>query len=62
VLTFPECGHSKLEIMPTAACQFFFECKTMLRPKLGTKALAIEGRNTRVERIVVCSQYCNIAC
>jgi hypothetical protein len=38
VLTCPECGHAKLEIMPTAACQFFYECescKTILRPLPG---------------------------
>ena len=65
VITCPECGHAKREVMPAEACQFFYECercKTMLRPKLGTKALAIGGRNTRVEKIAVCSQYCNIAC
>lgn len=38
VLTCPECGHPKREVMPTAACQFFYECescKTVLRPKPG---------------------------
>jgi hypothetical protein len=38
VLTCPKCGHSKLEIMPTTACQFFYECEsceTMLRPMPG---------------------------
>jgi hypothetical protein len=38
VLTCPECGHAKPEVMPTGACQFFYECercKTMLRPKAG---------------------------
>ena len=38
VLTCPHCGHSKLEAMPTDACQFFYECeacKTLLRPKAG---------------------------
>ena len=38
VLTCPHCGHSKLESMPTDACQFFYECKgckTLLRPKAG---------------------------
>jgi hypothetical protein len=36
VLTCPECGHAKLERMPTDVCQFFYECgqcKTVLRPK-----------------------------
>ena len=38
VLTCPHCGHSKLETMPTDACQFFYECVgciTLLRPKAG---------------------------
>ncbi|MDF2179889.1 GDCCVxC domain-containing (seleno)protein [Aliiglaciecola sp. CAU 1673] len=38
VITCPYCGHSKEEIMPTNACQFFYECqscKTLLKPKPG---------------------------
>jgi hypothetical protein len=38
VLTCPECGHARRELMPTDACQFFYECercKTVLRPKAG---------------------------
>ena len=38
VLTCPECGHSKLEAMPTDACQWFYECEqchTVLKPKAG---------------------------
>ena len=38
VLTCPQCGHAKLETMPTDACQFFYECegcKRMLRPLAG---------------------------
>jgi predicted ferric reductase len=37
-LTCPNCEHKKDEIMPTDACQFFYECencKTVLRPKQG---------------------------
>ncbi|CAM2965152.1 MerC mercury resistance protein [Flavobacterium succinicans] len=37
-LTCPNCGHKKDEMMPTDACQFFYECekcKTVLRPKQG---------------------------
>jgi hypothetical protein len=37
-LTCPECGHSAIEIMPTNACQFFYDCKACgirLRPKSG---------------------------
>lgn len=38
VLTCPHCGHTKREIMPTDACQYFYECvqcKTLLRPTPG---------------------------
>lgn len=37
-LTCPNCGHRASELMPTDACQFFYECKgcrTLLRPKAG---------------------------
>ena len=38
VLTCPQCGHAKDEVMPTNACQFYYECeqcKALLRPKAG---------------------------
>ena len=34
----PECGHSRRELMPSDACQFFYECQgcgAMLRPEPG---------------------------
>ena len=37
-LTCPNCGYKKDEIMPTVACQFFYECescKFILKPKQG---------------------------
>ena len=37
-ITCPECAFSKVEKMPTNACQFFYECdncKTILKPKSG---------------------------
>lgn len=37
-LTCPKCGHSEAEVMPTDACQWFYECKgcrVILRPKEG---------------------------
>jgi hypothetical protein len=37
-ITCPLCGFKKQEMMPTDACQFFYECtncKTVLRPKPG---------------------------
>ncbi|WP_291086430.1 GDCCVxC domain-containing (seleno)protein [Hydrogenophaga sp.] len=38
VLTCPQCGHPKTEVMPTDACQWFYECESchaVLRPKAG---------------------------
>ncbi len=38
IITCPECGFSKEEIMPTDTCQFFYECtncSTMIKPKQG---------------------------
>jgi predicted ferric reductase len=37
-ITCPNCGHKKKEIMPTDACQFFYECescKKVLKPNKG---------------------------
>ena len=37
-ITCPMCGHAKDEIMPTDACQWFYEgdrCQAMLKPKPG---------------------------
>ncbi len=37
-ITCPECGHVKDEMMPTDACQWFYECencRAVLRPKQG---------------------------
>ena len=36
--TCPQCGHVKEELMPTDACQWFYECencKTLLKPMAG---------------------------
>ena len=30
VLTCPECGFSKSELMPTDACQYYYECSNLL--------------------------------
>ena len=35
IITCPSCGHKKEEIMPTNACQYFYECehcKTTIKP------------------------------
>jgi hypothetical protein len=37
-ITCPNCGHKKTEMMPTNACEFFYECekcKTRIRPLEG---------------------------
>jgi MerC mercury resistance protein len=38
IITCPKCGHKKDELMPTDACQYFYECekcKTVIKPKQG---------------------------
>jgi cytochrome c biogenesis protein CcdA len=37
-ITCPECGHQQTEVMPTDACQFFWDC-----PKCGVKLKPKEG-------------------
>ena len=37
-ITCPNCGHKSEEILPTDACQYFYECKEckqVLKPKQG---------------------------
>ena len=37
-ITCPECDHERTELMPTDACQFFYECEgchELLRPVAG---------------------------
>lgn len=37
-ITCPQCGHKKTEIMPTDACQWYYECEqchALLRPQPG---------------------------
>lgn len=37
-LTCPHCGHQATEVMPTNACQFFYDCAgcgALLKPKPG---------------------------
>lgn len=37
-ITCPYCGHRRVELMPTDACQFFYDCTgcgAVLRPKPG---------------------------
>lgn len=37
-ITCPNCGHKKVEEMPTSACQFFYDCeacKRVLKPQEG---------------------------
>ena len=38
VITCPNCGHKKEEVMPTDACQYFYDCENclkVLKPKDG---------------------------
>ena len=38
IITCPECGAAKKEVMPTDACQYFYECTSchkLLKPLAG---------------------------
>ena len=38
VIKCPDCGFARSEIMPTDACQYYYECskcRTLLQPKAG---------------------------
>jgi len=38
IITCPNCGHKKEEVMPTDACQYFYDCEncqSVLKPKAG---------------------------
>lgn len=38
IVTCPNCGHKKEEVMPTNACQYFYDCEnchSVLKPKPG---------------------------
>lgn len=38
IITCPNCGYAKEEIMPTESCQFFYKCENcdiILNPKKG---------------------------
>ena len=37
-ITCPSCNHNKIEVMPTDACQYFYECENcanVLKPNQG---------------------------
>lgn len=61
VLTCPHCGHRKTEVMPTDACQFFYECehcKAVLRPVAGDCCVFCSYRSVKcppVQTQQVCS-------
>ena len=49
-ITCPECGHSKRELMPTDACQFFYDCEgcgALLKPKKGDCCVYCSFGDTR---------------
>jgi hypothetical protein len=52
MLTCPECGHAKRELMPTDACQFFYECERVLLLRLGqVSARADAARLLKLRRL-----------
>ncbi|MFE3868864.1 GDCCVxC domain-containing (seleno)protein [Flavobacterium sp. LS2P90] len=60
-ITCPNCGHKKAEIMPTNACEFFYECencKTRLRPLEGDCCVYCSYGTVKCPPIQVGSSSC----
>ena len=61
VLTSPCCGHVKLEVMPTDACQFCYECcgcKKLLRPNPGDCCVFCTFGSVKCPPIQIQSKCC----
>lgn len=60
-ITCPNCGHKKEEIMPTDACQFFYECekcKSVLKPKQGDCCVYCSYGTVKCPSIQAGDNYC----
>ena len=60
-ITCPRCGHSKRELMPTDACQFFYECDgcgELLKPKKGDCCVYCSFGDTKCPPIQEGSSCC----
>ena len=48
-LTCPSCGYKKTEVMPTDACQWFYECQqchSTLKPQIGDEVFSSLSKPT----------------
>ena len=62
VIVCPDCGAAKREIMPTDACQWFYECtgcKSLLRPKPGDCCVFCSYGTIKCPPIQVQSECCS---
>ena len=60
-ITCPNCGHNEKEMMPTDACQFFYECKkckTLLKPKQGDCCVYCSYGTVKCPSIQTGKDYC----
>jgi hypothetical protein len=62
VLRCPKCGFSKVETMPTDACQFFYQCTgcaALLRPNAGDCCVFCSFGSVRCPPIQAQKSCCN---
>ena len=60
-LTCPECGYQSKDLMPTDACQFFYECsncKVILKPTAGDCCVYCSFGDVKCPPIQVGSSCC----
>lgn len=61
-ITCPECGFSKVETMPTKACQWYYECeecKALLKPLKGDCCVYCSYGTVKCPPIQEGSSCCN---
>ncbi|TQV88744.1 GDCCVxC domain-containing (seleno)protein [Aliikangiella coralliicola] len=61
-ITCPECGHSKVETMPTNACQWYYECEmcnTLLKPLKGDCCVYCSYGTVKCPPVQVGNNCCN---
>lgn len=61
-ITCPKCGYKKEKVMPTTACQFFYECdncKQVLKPNEGDCCVFCSYGTVACPPIQEGRSYCN---
>jgi len=61
-LACPNCGFTTTEIMPTDACQYFYEChgcRKLLRPKVGDCCVFCSFGSVKCPPVQLAGRCCN---